>query len=169
MQDYVRFQPYLMSLQCPTCVYEVREKECVSDGLYCLIPPKDSIGSQYNVTDDGLMIESLFGRCLHEVVKDKQPDLLSYFNYLYNTRNTCFKQTFLGIPNNDTVSTKQLLQCAKDQIWAVGIDPLEVEQCVSRSFKTPGDNSTDNILYYSDKLLAEVYGISIHPAITING
>jgi hypothetical protein len=34
---------------------------------------------------------------------------------------------------------------------------------------TPGDNTTDNILYYHDKLLAEVYGISIHPAITING
>lgn len=127
MQDYVRFQPYLMSLQCPNCVTEVRDKECISGGLYCLIPPKDAIGSQFNVTDDGLMMEALFGRCLHEVVKTREPDLLSYFNYLYNTRNTCFKQTFMGVKNNDTVTTKQLLQCAKDQIWALSVDPMEVE------------------------------------------
>lgn len=46
---------------------------------------------------------------------------------------------------------------------------FDVEECVKNSFKTPGDNQTDNMLYFHDKLLAEVYGISIHPAITING
>lgn len=45
----------------------------------------------------------------------------------------------------------------------------DVDECVQYSFKTPGDNSTDNMLMYHDKLLAEVYGMSIHPAITING
>jgi len=45
----------------------------------------------------------------------------------------------------------------------------EVDDCLKNSFKTAGDINTDNILLYQDKLLAEVYGVSIHPAITING
>lgn len=93
-----------MTLQCPTCVHEVKEKECISDGLYCLIPPKDSIGKQYNVSDDGILWEALNGRCLHESVKDKEPDLLSFFNYLYNVRMACFNKTFMGVATNETVT-----------------------------------------------------------------
>lgn len=44
-----------------------------------------------------------------------------------------------------------------------------VKQCLSDSFQTPGVNSTINLLFHHDKLLAEAYGMSIHPAITING
>ena len=42
-------------------------------------------------------------------------------------------------------------------------------ECVNESFKEKGVTFTDNTLLAEDKLLAEVYGISIHPAITING
>jgi hypothetical protein len=52
--------------------------------------------------------ETLYGRCLHETVKDKEPDLLSFFNYLYNVRNTCFKNSFLGFENNDMVSMEDI-------------------------------------------------------------
>ena len=167
--EFVKFSPHIMTLQCPTCVYEVKEKECLSDGLYCLIPPKDEIGSQYNVTDEGVLWETLYGRCLHETVKDKEPDLLSFFNYLYNVRNTCFKNSFLGFENNDMVSMENIKQCARDQIAQVGVNERDVEQCVDNSFKIAGNNQTDNILFYKDKTLAEIYGMSIHPAITING
>lgn len=92
-----------MTLQCPTCVHEIRDKECLSDGLYCLIPPKESINQQFNVSDEGLLLETLYGRCVHESVKDKEPDLLSYFNYVYNVRKVCFKQTWMGVETNDTV------------------------------------------------------------------
>lgn len=97
-----------MTIQCPTCVYEIRERECFSDGLYCLIPPKDEIGSKYNITDEGLLWENLYGRCMHEAVKDVEPDLLSYFNYVYNVRTFCFKNHFLGYERNDTVSTDSI-------------------------------------------------------------
>jgi len=169
MQNNVRFTPHIISLQCPICVFEVKEKECVSDGLYCLIPPKDEIGQRYNVSDEGLLWESLYGRCLHETVKDIQPDLLSFFNYLYNTRNTCFENSFFGFTINGTVTRDDVENCAKDQIYGVGGSVYDVEQCVKNSFKEPGNNATDNMLLYQDKLLAEVYGISVHPAITING
>jgi hypothetical protein len=89
-------------------VYEVRNKECLSDGLYCLIPPKDAIGLMYNVTDEGVLLETLYGRCVHESVKDKQPDLLSFFNYLYNVRNTCFRNSWMGFETNDTVSAEDI-------------------------------------------------------------
>ena len=45
----------------------------------------------------------------------------------------------------------------------------DVDKCVQNSFKTPGDETSDNVLFYEDKLLAEVYGMSKHPALTING
>lgn len=84
-------------------------------------------------------------------------------------RKTCFKNSYLGFTNNETVSKEYVEQCARDQIYQVGVPVWEVEQCVEQSFKTPGDNTTDNMLFYQDKLLAEVYGIAVHPAITING
>lgn len=45
LQKNVKFTPHIITMQCPICVFEVKEKECLSDGLYCLIPPKDAIGS----------------------------------------------------------------------------------------------------------------------------
>jgi hypothetical protein len=121
------------------------------------------------VTDEGLLWENLYGRCLHESIKDSQPDLLGYFNYLYNVRNTCFKNSFLGFTNNDTVTKDHIIDCAKNQVYSVSQSVDAVDRCVQDSFKTPGVNTTDNMLFYQDKLLAEVYGISVHPAITING
>ena len=49
------------------------------------------------------------------------------------------------------------------------MDVSEVDKCVDNSFKTPGNETTDNILLYEDKLLGEVYGVSRNPALTING
>lgn len=54
-------------------------------------------------------------------------------------------------------------------MYAAGLYSSDVEQCMKDSFKEPGNNQTDNMLLYQDKLLSEVYGVSMHPAITING
>ena len=85
LYNNIKLTPHIMSMQCPVCVHEVKERECFSDGLYCLIPPKDQINDLYNITDAGILWENLYGRCVHEQVKHKEPDLLSFFNYLYNT------------------------------------------------------------------------------------
>lgn len=66
LKDNVKFTPHIITLQCPICVFEVKEKECVSDGLYCLVPPKDEIGASYNVSDEGLLWEAIYGKCLHK-------------------------------------------------------------------------------------------------------
>lgn len=90
MKGFVKFTPRVMTLQCPTCVHEVKDKFCFSDGLYCLIPPRDDISKKHtNVTDAQLLDEVLFGRCVHEVYKDSDPDELFYFNYIYLILNTC--------------------------------------------------------------------------------
>ena len=89
MQESVVFTPHIMTLQCPNCVFEVREKDCISDGMFCLIPPKESINTKYNVSETGLLLEALYGRCVHEVVRYKEADLKDYFNYLVNTRSQC--------------------------------------------------------------------------------
>lgn len=44
-----------------------------------------------------------------------------------------------------------------------------VQTCVEQSFTKVGNNQTDNYLLNEDKLLAEIYGVSMHPSITING
>ncbi len=94
-----------MTIQCPTCVGEVKNRLCLSDGLYCLVPPKDSIARNYNVTDEAILWETLYGRCLHELVKEKEPNLLTFFNYLYNVRKMCFKShSILGFETNLTVT-----------------------------------------------------------------
>lgn len=96
----MRFTPHIITLQCPECVYDVKKKECFSDGLYCLAPPKDEVHQKYNVTDAALLAETLYGRCLQEIVQNSEADLHSWFNYMYNVRKVCFKTEFLGFHTN---------------------------------------------------------------------
>ena len=65
--------------------------ECFSNGLYCLVPPKDDIGALYPaITDRNLLEENLIERCVHDViVKDGETDDIRFFNYLYNIRHEC--------------------------------------------------------------------------------
>lgn len=51
----------------------------------------------------------------------------------------------------------------------MGGDEDLVQKCVDESFEDIGRNHTDNYLLNADKLLAEIYGVSLHPTITING
>lgn len=51
----------------------------------------------------------------------------------------------------------------------IGADALAVSDCLYYSWKEPLNNQTDNALYHEDKLLAEIYGVSVHPSVTING
>lgn len=168
MQETVVFSPHIVTLQCPNCVMEVRDKDCLSDGLYCLIPPKESVNQKYNVSETGLLLEALYGRCVHEVVKDSEQDLKSYFNYLLNVRMQCFELSAFSIFTNQ-VSETAIKNCAESQISKIGIDLPQVQDCLKNSFQVPGKNTTNNYLLLNDKLLAEAYGLSIHPAVTING
>lgn len=68
MKDFTSFAPRIVSLQCPNCVMDVRERECLSDGLYCLVPPKDEIARHYPmISDRALLIENLRSKCVHIV------------------------------------------------------------------------------------------------------
>jgi|LauGreDrversion4_2_1035121.scaffolds.fasta_scaffold401291_2 hypothetical protein len=90
MKGFVKFTPRIITMQCPTCVHEVKDRECFSDGLYCLIPPRDEISLHHtNVSDFELLDEVIFGRCVHETFKYNDPDELDFFNYIYNILNTC--------------------------------------------------------------------------------
>ena len=149
-------------MQCPNCVGEVRDRECLSSGLYCLMPPKDAIGMKYpEISDKALMLENLRSKCVFETTKVKSQadhDYLKFFNYLYNMRHDC------------VFENKELNSwCANEVMRALKIDTAEVDVCMQNSFKSPSDYSTDNMLLYQDKLHAEVYGMSRHPALTING
>jgi len=162
MKSFVIFTPRIVTMQCPNCVGEVRDRECLSSGLYCIMPPKDAIGTKYpEISDKALMLENLRSKCVFETTKVKSQaddDDLRFFNYLYNMRHDC------------VFENKELNSwCANDVMHALKIDTAEVDVCMQNSFKSPSDYSTDNMLLYQDKLLAEVYGMSRHPALTING
>jgi len=170
----IKFSAHIMTLQCPNCVFEVKEKECLSDGLYCLVPPKDTIGQQYNITDAAVLYDALFGRCVYENIKDDPQNTVSYYNFIYNSRKFC--QTWHSnlqwwVEDGAVVQDLESMKwCNANQISKHSMLNLDdILQCVDNSFKEPGNNQTDNMLLYQDKLLAEVYGISVHPAITING
>jgi len=49
------------------------------------------------------------------------------------------------------------------------VDVAAVQRCVDNSFEDPRNETSGNELLFEDKLIAEVYGISHHPALTING
>jgi hypothetical protein len=126
------------------------------------MPPKDAIGTKYpEISDKALMLENLRSKCVFETTKVKSQaddDDLRFFNYLYNMCHDC------------VFENKELNSwCANDVMHALKIDTAEVDVCMQNSFKSPSDYSTDNMLLYQDKLLAEVYGMSRHPALTING
>ena len=59
--------------------------------------------------------------------------------------------------------------CATNEISIVGGSVDNATECVMRSFESYGDEATDNSILKEDKKLADIYGISIHPTITING
>jgi len=79
----VKFTPHVVTLQCPECVFDsydiedvlfpqnktkqLASRECLSNGLYCLMPPKTHVHRDFNVTDAALLTEDLYGRCFHEV------------------------------------------------------------------------------------------------------
>ncbi len=45
--ENVRFYPKLVSFGCPTCPEEIRRKDCLADGQYCLLPPRgDTLASE---------------------------------------------------------------------------------------------------------------------------
>ena len=113
---------------------------------------------QSNVTDQSLLLETLWGRCVFETYRDSDKDGLHYFNYLHDLIFTC-----LGQWENLTED------CMKNAVNWVGADIQTVQKCVDFSWNDPFNNQTDNSLYYEDKTLAEVYGVAVHPAITING
>lgn len=171
LASFVKFTPHILTMQCPECVYDViKGKSCVSDGLYCLMPINEEFNSKFNVTDEAVLIETLYGRCLQELVQNEQQDLLSFFNYMYIVRKECFRgHSLFGYKSEETVNIEMMKECALHQVKQVGQDPRDVETCVEESFQIPGNNKTDNYLLNGDKLLAEIYGISIHPAVTING
>ena len=112
MQDFVVFTPRILTFGCPTCVEEIRKQECLSEGKYCLIPPKDDIMERYNwVKDRQLLLESIRTRCVYKLVDNKQ-----FFNYLYNQRLECVEER--SRLNN---------RCSDRAMKNIGIDAEKVE------------------------------------------
>jgi hypothetical protein len=90
-KNFAVFTPRILTIACPNCPKEVKEQNCFSDGLYCLIPPKQSLVKLYkdNATDNNLLLETLWGRCIYETYKESDTDALHYFNYLYDVMFSC--------------------------------------------------------------------------------
>lgn len=100
-------------MQCPECVFNIKNseksskaKECLSDGLYCLMPPKQDVHRDYNVTNAALLTEDLYGRCVHEVTKEDKA-LLRWFNYVYNVRRFCFEKESYWFFDGDSPITRE--------------------------------------------------------------
>lgn len=88
MKDFVKFSPRILTMECPSCIGDVRDRTCFSNGLYCLMPPKDDIGMLFpKLTNRALLEENLYERCVWDIISSmKEVDGLRYFNYLYNIK-----------------------------------------------------------------------------------
>lgn len=96
-----------------------------------MIPPKKSLVELYkdNATDNNLLLETLWGRCVFETYKDKDTDDLHYFNYLYDVMFSC-----LGQGDNLT------WDCMNNVVNWIGADALAVSECIYYSWKEPLNN-----------------------------
>lgn len=50
----------------------------------------------------------------------------------------------------------------------LGINHLEVAECVKKSFATYGDENSDNKYLSEDKNLSKLLNVQLHPSLTIN-
>ena len=89
---------------------------------------------------------------------DGSKDDLRFFNYLYNFRAECINEW-------DDLEGR----CANNVLHKLKFDAVSMSYCTETSFEIDGDIESDNTLLREDKLMAEVLGISKHPALTING
>lgn len=118
-------------MACPNCPKEIREQKCFSDGLYCLMPPKQSELDKltFNVTDTDLLLETLWGRCVFETYKERDAASLHYFNYLYDLMFTCLGQ-YEGLT----------WSCMNDVVNWIGADVFEVVECINYSWSEALNN-----------------------------
>lgn len=86
----------------------------MSDGLYCLIPPKEDVKVKYNVTNAALLSEDLIGRCVHEITSNEESGLHTWFNYMFNVRRACFGEKHYegDMEQNHTVTKQMATKCA---------------------------------------------------------
>ena len=76
--DQIQFDVKIKSKPCVFCPVEEREKDCISNGLYCPIAPisKDETMMSFLETLDGksLMKQNLLAKCVHKTLNDYSSD-----------------------------------------------------------------------------------------------
>ena len=85
--------------------------------MYCLKPLNEDFRIKFNVTDEAVFTETLYGRCVQELTQNDESDLLSFFNYLYNVRRECFTaKSLFGSKIGDLVTQEMMKECVLEQV-----------------------------------------------------
>lgn len=126
LRKNIVFTPRIMTFECPNCLDEIKKTSCVSNGTYCLVPPKDELVKDYPALTDKMLLEqSILERCIHEEIKKngKEKDDIRFFNYLYLLRYECLDSMW-----DLTIS------CSERLMAELYIDVDSVASCTKNSF-----------------------------------
>jgi hypothetical protein len=67
------FTPRVLTYSCPMCAKEVREENCIGDGMYCPYFPANPVPTQLKgIKGKQLIQESLRQRCVYEVLSSEK-------------------------------------------------------------------------------------------------
>lgn len=87
------FTPRILTYSCKDCDEDIKSKNCVSNGEYCVYMPRNPIPEEMaGVTGVQLLVESLRARCVYEVLKadvGENSDFFKWYNYLINFNQEC--------------------------------------------------------------------------------
>jgi hypothetical protein len=131
LNNHTLFTPRIFTYSCTSCKDEVKKKNCVSDGEYCLYMPKHALPNDLATVDPVAMLEqSLREKCIYkELLKEERVNynFTKWFNYAINVVEDCkTAHSFLG-------------ECSHRQMRHLKIDEEAVKNCVDNSFVRKGD------------------------------
>lgn len=140
-----------MTFECEVCPDEIKQKHCVSDGIFCFTPPNADVTNLYpQMTDRQLIDENLRERCIYTAIgewEDEFDDHI-FFNYLHNIHLSCLK--------GELQITKE---CAEKQMADLGIPVDLINECMIDSFEIKGAYSSYNDMLFDDREATTDLGI----------
>lgn len=150
-----------MTYSCASCSKEVREDNCLGDGMYCPIMPPGKLPLPLrDIKGKQLIEESLREKCLYQVLQSdykRNRNFTSWFKYTITFLDTCSTtETF----NKD---------CSYGVMKTLNLDSKAVDDCVNSAQRRAGSSRSTKIdLFEDDNKFSKQIGVVMHPSISIN-
>ena len=160
LKGNAKFIPRIKTFDCEFCPDEVIESRCIDDGRYCFfLPEVNSLEKYPHIEPYRMLHENLRQRCLYEIAEEyDDQDRHIFLNYLYDVRVYC-----LEAEGQITHS------CSKSVMNQLDINRQSVFECIAYERKGIDNTTEMKELFEEDRVQMLDYGVTLTPAVVING